>query len=94
MLENVECKLNFVKILEILKKEDQRRFFKNTYDSNIPVYQIFSFDGVDFESAASTKCEHQWGGLAYYEGLALTTGSYSNSSCHVRSELYNFKTNQ
>lgn len=53
-----------------------------------------SFDGVHFESVASSKCEHDWAGLANYRGLALTTGSLESSPCSVRSELYNFDLNQ
>ena len=57
---------------------------------------MFSFDGVDFTPAASTKCEHFWGGLANYKGLALASGSYQSTdpACYVRSELYDFNTNQ
>ena len=57
--------------------------------------QKFSFDGVDFTSAASSNCYHDLTlGLANYKGQALTTGSYFNSACYVKSELYNFETNQ
>ena len=55
---------------------------------------MLSFDGTDFSSAASSKCEHQLAGLANYKGLALTTGSNDDSACYVRSELYDFNTNQ
>ena len=49
---------------------------------------------MNFTSAASSNCNHQFGGLANYKGQALTTGSLYNSACYVKSELYNFETNQ
>ena len=56
---------------------------------------FFSFDGEDFELAASTECDHKnTYGLANYRGTALTTGSHSNSNCFVRTEVYNLETNQ
>ena len=56
---------------------------------------FFSFDGESFKSAASSKCDHfATMGLANYRGMALTTGSLMNSDCYVRTEVYNFKTNQ
>ena len=56
--------------------------------------QQFSFDGVDFTSASSSNCNHRVTlGLANYKGQALTTGS-DDSACYIKSELYNFETNQ
>ena len=55
----------------------------------------FSFDGENFENVASSKCDHDSTfGLANYRGNALTTGSYYDSDCSVRTELYDFKTNR
>ena len=55
----------------------------------------FSFDGENFENAASSKCEHDYTyGLAIYRGEALTTGSQLNSGCFIRTEIYDFETNQ
>ena len=64
--------------------------------SDLPkLNQKLSFDGIDFTSAASSNCDHQYTlGLANYKGQALTTGSISYSACYVKSELYNFETNQ
>ena len=56
--------------------------------------EIFSFDGVDFTSVASSKCDHNWGGLANFKGSALTTGARGSAACNVTSELYNFNTNR
>ena len=59
------------------------------------IFNISSFDGENFQKLAPSKCDHDFTyGLANYKGLALTTGSNKNSSCHVHTELYNFKTNQ
>ena len=55
--------------------------------------QKFSFDGADFTAAGSSKCDHQFAGLANYKGSALTTGSY-NAECSNRTEVYNFDTDQ
>ena len=56
---------------------------------------VFSFDGDSFENAGSSKCDHDYTyGLAVYRGKALTTGSYLNSDCNVRTEIYDFETNQ
>ena len=76
--KNVGCKLNLVNVRELVDRK----------------HQIFSFDGVDFTSATPTKCDHVEGGLANYKGLALTTGTGHYTACYVRSELYNFDTNQ
>ena len=54
----------------------------------------FSFDGTNFETAGSAKCDHYVTyGLANYRGKAITTGSW-NSGCSVRTELYDFETDQ
>ena len=56
---------------------------------------LFSFDGENFENAGSSKCDHTFtNGLANYRGKALTTGSRYNSDCYVRTELYDFTTEQ
>lgn len=56
---------------------------------------ISSFDGEIFEPAESSKCIHaKTLGLANYRGKALTTGSFSKSSCYVRTEVYDLNTNQ
>ena len=55
----------------------------------------FRFDGESFENAASSNCEHEETyGLANYRGLALTTGSITNSDCYNKTEIYNFSTNR
>ena len=54
-----------------------------------------SFDGENFENASSSKCDHDLTyGLANYHGKALNTGSYYDSDCYVRTEIYDFGTNQ
>ena len=66
--------------------------FKNRRKKKL--YFYFRFDGENFENAASSKCDHELTyGLANYRGKALTTGSY-NSGCGVRTEIYDFETNQ
>ena len=56
---------------------------------------VFSFDGENFEIAASTKCYHaNTYGLANYRGLALSTGSSKGSDCSIRTELYDFESNK
>ena len=62
------------------------------YDSS-ELNQKFSFNGADFTPAASSKCDHRYGGLANYKGSALTTGSYV-AACSNRTEVYNFDTDQ
>lgn len=53
------------------------------------------FDGENFESLTPSKCDHDYTmGLANYRGAPFVTGSYSNSDCFVRTEVYNFKTDQ
>ena len=59
------------------------------------IFSIFSFDGENFENAGPSKCDHVWTyGLGNYRQMALTTGSKINSDCYVRTEIYNFETNQ
>ena len=66
---------------------------KESLAKNYPSY--FSFDGENFENAVPSKCDHdRTYGLANYRGKALTTGSASGSSCYVRTEIYDFGTNQ
>ena len=58
------------------------------------LYFYFRFDGENFENASPSKCDHELTyGLANYRGKALTTGSY-NAGCSVRTEIYDFETNQ
>ena len=56
---------------------------------------VSSFDGESFENAGSSECDHDLTfGLAVYRGKALTTGSFYDSGCYVRTEIYDFETNQ
>ena len=56
---------------------------------------IFRFDGESFENVESSKCDHDYTySLANYRGKALTTGSHYDSDCLVRTEIYDFETNQ
>ena len=56
---------------------------------------FLSFDGDKFETVASSKCDHgNTYGLANYRGSPMTTGSGSNSDCYVKTEIYNFASNQ
>ena len=55
---------------------------------------FLSFDGDNFETVASSTCDHEVTyGLANYRGSPMTTGSYS-SDCYVKTEIYNFENNQ
>ena len=59
------------------------------------IFFCLRFDGENFETAASSKCEHEETyGLANYRGLALTAGSFSNPDCYNKAETYNFLTNR
>ena len=66
------------------------------YTCYLNLYKIFSYDGENFVSVASTRCDHGLTfGLANYRGKALTTGSGNRySDCYVRTEVYNLETNQ
>ena len=56
---------------------------------------FLSFDGENFEFVAASKCDHAWTlGLANYSGSPMTTGSYVNSDCTVKTEIYNSNFNQ
>jgi len=56
---------------------------------------FLSFDGVNFETVALSKCDHYYTmGLANYRGSPMTTGSGLNSDCYVKTEVYNFETNR
>ena len=56
---------------------------------------VLSFDGDNFETLAASKCDHEMTlGLANYRGSPMTTGSLSNSDCYVKTEIYNFETDQ
>ena len=54
------------------------------------------FDGENFESIASSKCDHTFTlGLANYRGSPFVTGSQQfGSDCYVRTEIYNLGTDQ
>ena len=55
---------------------------------------FLSFDGENFETVASSTCEHSHTfGLANYRGSPMTTGWYS-SDCGDKTEIYNFERNQ
>ena len=54
-----------------------------------------SFDGENFETIARSNCHHDITmGLANYRGSPMTTGSRFHSDCYVKTEVYNFETNQ
>ena len=56
---------------------------------------FLSFDGDTFETIAASTCDHDYTlGLANYRGSPMTTGSYTNSDCYVKTEIYNFERNQ
>ena len=56
---------------------------------------FLSFDGDNFETIALSKCDHSYtNGLANYRGSPMTTGSYRNSACYIKTEIYNFASNQ
>ena len=56
---------------------------------------FLSFDGEEFEVAASTECDHKnTYGLANYRGMALSSGSASDSACSARTELYDYESDQ
>jgi len=55
---------------------------------------FLSFDGDNFETVASSKCQHGYTGLANYRGSPMTTGSFSYSECGIKTEMYNFEINQ
>ena len=53
---------------------------------------FLSFDGDNFETVASSKCDHK-NGLANYRGSPMTTGHWS-SDCGNKTEIYNVESNQ
>ena len=56
---------------------------------------LLSFDGEIFETVSSSECDHEYTfGLANYRGSPMTTGSLLNSDCYVKTETYNFETDQ
>ena len=55
---------------------------------------FLSFDGDNFETVASSKCDHDYVALANYRGSPMTTGSAYNSDCDVKTEIYNFENNE
>ena len=67
--------------------------FKN--DDRSKIINFLSFDGNKFATIASSTCDHEMThGLANYKGSAMTTGSLENSDCLVKTEIYNFDSNQ
>ena len=64
-------------------------------DDCFEMIYFLSFDGDNFETVAASKCDHYGtNGLANYRGSPMTTGSYLNSDCYVKTEIYNFERNQ
>ena len=57
---------------------------------------FLSFDGYNFDiTVALSTCEHdRTYGLANYRGSPMTTGSRDKSDCYVKTEIYNFESNQ
>ena len=56
---------------------------------------FLSFDGDNFETVTSSTCDHDYTyGLANYRGSPMTTGSYWNSDCYVKTEIYDFENNR
>ena len=56
---------------------------------------LLSFDGENFETVMSSKCDHEFTfGLVNYRGSPLTTGSEFNSDCFLKTEVYNFETSR
>ena len=54
-----------------------------------------SFDRNNFETVASSKCDHDLTyGLAYNRGSPMTTGSYYHLNCYVKREIYKFERKQ
>ena len=65
-------------------------YFPCTLDLNFT-----SFDGENMSPISFTDCDHELTtGLANYRGSPMTTGSYQNSHCYNKTELYDFKTDQ
>ena len=59
------------------------------------IIYFLSFDGDSFNSIKWSKCDHDLTyGLANYRGSPMTTGSYRNPDCWVKTELYNFGTDR
>ena len=53
------------------------------------------FDGDNFETVASSECDHDLTmGLANYRGSPMTTGSGNYPDCGDKTEIYNFENNQ
>jgi len=64
-------------------------------DNEFEMIYFLSFDGDNLETVAASKCYHDWTfGLANYRGSPMTTGSYFNSNCGKKTEIYNFESNQ
>ena len=80
-------------VLVLLTKTNAICKLKN--DDRVETLYIPSFDGDNFETIASSTCEHDSTyGLANYRGSVLTTGSNGNLDCKVKTEVYNFESNQ
>ena len=74
-------------------KKDAICKWKN-YDLFEIIY-FLSFDGVNFETVTSSKCDHGYTlGLTNYRGSPMTTGSAHNTECFVKTEVYNFHINR
>ena len=64
-------------------------------DNRFETFYFLSFDGNNFETFASSTCDHYAAyGLANYRGSPMVTGSFSDSDCYVKTEIYNFETNR
>ena len=64
-------------------------------DNSFKIIYFQSFDGDNFETVAASTCQHdQTYGLANYRGSPMTTGSRYYPYCSVKTEVYNFETNQ
>ena len=64
-------------------------------DDCFEMIYFLSFDGDNFETVAASKCDHDYTfGLANYRGSPMTTGSYNYLDCYVKTEIYNFESNQ
>ena len=61
-------------------------------DDCFEMIYFLSFDGDNFETVASSKCDHT-SELANYRGSLMTTGHWS-SDCGNKTEIYNVESNQ
>ena len=59
------------------------------------ILNVFRFDGDNFIKTTDSKCIHGYTfGLANYQGMAFTTGSFWRDDCLVVTELYDFESDQ